>query len=206
MVTSPRQSTEKVQTSREISSILTASTMTASTILETSSSVVYTEGPEVTREAPESSRMLAGAFTITNMEFTPELTYSSSENFKELARDLEYLLNDVFDEIYGFLYVKITRFEKGSIVCNFNIHTKVESSATADEFKKVLAAAANSGKTGKYQITNIIMEVHEQDDVEAVKGKKPEDKFPLKVIGVAAFGGVVALIIVFLVYKVSICK
>lgn len=185
------------------------STTTASMSLETSSSMVYTEGPKVpnTPEPPESSRMLEAELTITNMEYTLELANSSSNNFKELASDLEYLVNDVFDKIYGFLYVKVASFEKGSIVCNFNIYAKVKSSATADEFQKVLAAAVRSGKIGKYKITNVKVHEHEQDDVGAVKGKKrPEEKFPLKVIGMAAFGGVVALIIVFVLYKVSICK
>lgn len=209
MVPSLRQSKGKRQTSK-ISNILTVSTISASLNQETTLSVVYSKGTQepTTPELPESSHKLVGEFTITNMSFTPELANSESENFKELARDLESLLNDVFDDISGFLYVKVTSFVKGSIVCNFliHVHTKVESPATADEFEKVLDAAAKSGKTGEYQITNVKIEVLEQDAVGAVKGKEPKDRFPLKVIGVAAFAGVVALIIVFILYKVSVYK
>ena len=80
---------------------------------------------------------------------------------------------------------------------------KTESLATAEEFQKVLTAAAKDGKTGNYQISKI--EVHAQDNVGAVQEKEPEGKsFPVKVIVIAAFVGVVALIIVFLFYKV--CK
>ena len=172
--------------------------MSASVDIETTLSVVYTKSPEEPTMRPE--RMLAGALTIENMEFTPELADSSSETFKELARDLEFLLNDVFEGVSGFLYVKVTSFDKGSIVCNFMIHMKTESLATAEEFEKVLTAAAKGGKTGKYQISNIEV----QDTVGAVKGKEPEEKsFPLRVIAVAAFVGVVALVFVFILYKVS---
>ena len=211
MVPSLSQSKGKRQTSK-ILNILTVSTISASLNQETTLdlSVVYSKGTQepTTPELPESSHKLVGAFTITNMSFTPELANSESENFKELAKDLESLLNDVFDDISGFLYVKVISFVKGSIVCNFLIlvHTKVESPATADEFEKVLDAAAKSGKTGEYQITNVNIEVLEQDAVGAVKGKEPKDRFPLKVIGVAAFAGVVALIIVFILYKVSVYK
>ena len=150
--------------------------------------------------------MFFGKFTITNMEFTPELADPTSESYKELARNLERLLDDVFDEISGFRFAKITSFASGSIVCNFLIRTEVGSSATVVEFENALTAAANNGKTKNYQISNIEVQGLEQEDVGAVKGKEPEDKFPLKVIGVAAFAGVVALIIVFVLYKVSICK
>ena len=145
--------------------------------------------------------MLVARLTIETMKFTPELANSSSEIFKELARDLEILLNEVFKEISGFLYVKVTSFEYGSIVCNFMIYIRIESLAKAEEFVRILTVAAKGNKTGKYQISNI--EVQDLD-VGAIKGKETEGKsIPVKVIGVAAFVGVVALIIVFLLYKVS---
>lgn len=174
----------------------------------TTLSVAYTESTQepTTTEFTEPSRIFSGKFTITNMEFTPELADSFSESFKELARNLEQLLNDVFDEISGFLYVKVASFARGSIVCNFFIYTEVGSSATVDEFENALTAAANYGNTSNYQISNIEVQEREQEDVGAVKRKKPEDKFPLQVIAVAAFVGVVALIIVFVLYKVSVCR
>ncbi|KAJ7356370.1 hypothetical protein OS493_025479 [Desmophyllum pertusum] len=173
--------------------------MSASVNLETTLSVIYTKDPEepTSPEHLGPSQIWAATFTIENRTFSPELTNSSSETFQELATDLEVLLNYVFKDISGFLYVKVTSFEKGSIVCNFFIHTKLESSATAEDFVKVLVAAANGGKTGNYHITNIAV----KDTVGAVKGEKPKDKFLLKVFGVAAFAGVVVLIIVVIVYK-----
>ena len=209
-IASPSQSKGKVHTSTEIiSSIFThqvnAPAMSASVNLEITVSV-YTKRPEqpTTRtELPvELTTVLIATLTIENMEFAPELVDSSSKTFKELARDLELLLDDTFTEISGFLYVMVTSFEKGSIVCNFMIHMKAESLATAEEFQKVLTAATKDGKTGNYQISKI--EVHAQDNVGAVQEKEPEGKsFPVKVIVIAAFVGVVALIIVFLFYKVS---
>jgi len=204
-IASPSQSKGKVQTSTEIISTvikITAPATSAAVNLETTLSVYTKSTEESTSTEPptESSRMLIAKLTIEAMEFTLELADSSSEKFKELARDVELLLNDVFKEISGFLYVTVTSFENGSIVCNFMIHIKMESLATAEEFERILTAAAEGGKTGKYQISNIEV----QDTVGAVKEKEPEGKsIPVKVIGVAAFAGVVVLIIVFLLYKVS---
>ena len=182
--------------------------MSASVNLETTFSV-HTKRPLEPSTGPEL-RGLFARLTIETMKFIPELADPSSEIFKELARDLELLLNDVFKEISGFVYVEVTSFENGSIVCNFMIYIKIESLAKAEEFERILTVAAKGGKTGKYQISNIEVQDNEvqdnevQDDVGAVKGKEPEGKsIPFKVIGVAAFVGVVALIIVFLLYKVS---
>ena len=205
---SASQSKEKLQTSTEIRLTVfprqsAATAVSASVNLETTLSI-YTKSPQkpISTELPSAfSRMLIAKLTIESMEFTLELADSSSEIFKELARDLELLLNNVFEEISGFLYVKVTSFEKGSIVCNFMIHTEMESLATAEEFERILTTAAKGGKIGKYQISNIEIQ---DTAVGAVKGKEPEGKsIPVKVIGVATFVGVVVLIIVFVLYKVS---
>ena len=172
--------------------------MSASVNLKTTFSV-HTESP-VEPTSSVLSRRLVASLIIESMKFTPELSDSSSETFKKLAGDLEFLLNDVFEDISGFLYVEVTSFENGSIVCNFMIRIKIESLAKAEEFERILTDAAEGGKIGKYQISNIQV----QDDVGAVKGKEPEGKsIPVKVIAVAACVGLVALIIVFLLYKVS---
>lgn len=172
---------------------------------ESTLTVIYTYGREEPT-SPTPSKKWAAKFTIENMEFTTELATNSSKQFKKLANDLEDLLNDIFNQMSGFLYVKVISFEKGSIICNFFIYMKVESSATTKEFESILSAAAKSGKTGKFKITNIAVSKDQEDSVGAVKGKKPKDEFPLKLFGVAAFGGVVVLIIVVLLYKVSIYK
>ena len=208
-VSSPSQSKGKIQTSTEIISTvfpyqIFAPAMIASVNLETSLvSEVYTKSPEepTSRSELPADQMLVATLTIENMEFTPELADSSSEFFKKLASDLELILNNVFEEIVGFLRVKVTSFKKGSIVCNFKIHMKRKSLLTAKDYEKALTAAAEGGKTGKYQISNV--EVQDLN-VGVVKGKESEEtSFPVKVVGVAAFVGVVALIIVFLFYKVS---
>lgn len=179
-------------------------------------SLIYTRGPEEPTtldpmEIPEESsspenpvavQMWAATLTIENMEFTPALTNSSSETFKELASNLEAFLGDVFETIAGFLYVEVESFERGSVICNFVIYAKAESSATATAFETALISAVNAGKTGNYQITKVEVEVN--DNVRAVKRDKPPDMrfHPLKVIGVAIFAGGVALIIVLLLCKV----
>ena len=155
-----------------------------------------------TKELPVAIRMLAATFTIENMEFSSELADTSSEIFKALAKDLEMLLTDLFEQIPGFSYVEVDSFERGSIICNFLIYTKEQSSATAEDFEKVLIAAVNEGKTGNYQITNV--EVRDNLNVESVKSDKPQDKQfqPLKVIGVAILAGGVLLVIVILLVRV----
>ena len=209
-VPSPSQSKGKIQTSTEIISTVFPYQISApaSVNLETSLvSEVYTKSPEEPTSTNQSelpaefTQMLVATLTIENMEFTPELADSSSEFFKELASDLELILKNVFEEIVGFLRVKVTSFKKGSIVCNFKIHMKRKSLLTAKDYEKALTAAAEGGKTGEYQISNV--EVQDLN-VGVVKGKESEEtSFPVKVVGVAAFVGVVALIIVFLFYKVS---
>jgi len=209
-IASPSHSDEKVQTSTEIISTvfpyrITATAMGASVNPEPTLSI-YTKSPQkpISMEPPTTSsrRMLVARLTIETMKFTMELANSSSEIFKELAGELELLLNDVFEGISGFLFVEVTSFEKGSIVCNFMIHIKMESSTTAEDFERILTAAAKGGKTGKYQISNI--HVQDTDTVVAVKEKEAEGKsIPVKVIGVATFVGVAVLIIVFVFYKVS---
>lgn len=196
-----------MQTSTDIISTVfphqaTAPAMSASVNQEITLSVLYTEKPTSSELPTEFSKTLVATLTI-NMTFTRELADPSSKTSKELARDLELLLNDVFKDISGFLYVRVKKFERGSVICNFMIHMKMESLATAEEFEKVLTAAAKDGKTGKYQISNIEVQDTVGDTVGAVKEKEPEGKsFPATVVGVSVFVGVVALIFVFLLYKV----
>ena len=136
------------------------------------------------------------------MEFTEGLTDPSSEEFAKLASDLEDALDNIFKEVSGFLFVKVVNFTKGSIVCNYLIHTKLESSATSDEFNKILSE--KRGKIGKFVMET---EEEEEDSVAAVKGTQPrKNEFPLKVFAAAAFGGLVVMVIGFVLYKVSIYK
>ena len=145
--------------------------------------------------------MWAATLTIENMNFNFDLETPSSQAFKDLARDLEVSLRGAFEHISGFLYVEVESFKKGSIICNFFIYTKAESSATAKEYENALIAASKRGETGSYHITN----VHVEDNMEAVKSDRPQDKSfnSLKVIGVAIFAGAVFMVIVFLLAKVS---
>ena len=142
------------------------------------------------------------------MEFTEGLTDPSSEEFAKLANDLEDVLDNIFKEVSGFLSVKVVNFTKGSIVCNYLIHTNLESTATSDEFNKILSE--KRGKIGKFEMETEEEEEEEEeeeDGVAAVKGTQPrKNEFPLKVFAAAAFGGLVVMVIGFVLYKVSIYK
>lgn len=111
-------------------------------------------------------------------------------------------MDDIFKSVIsGFLYVKVVSFKKGSIVCDFRIYTELESSATADDFNKVMSAAIERGEAKKFNITDFAIEP-EKEDTAAVKGtKERKNEFPLKVFAAAAFGALVALVIGFVLYK-----
>ena len=169
--------------------------------VESTTTVIRTSGTEKPI-SPTPSKVWRAKLTIINMVFTEGLTDPSSEEFAKLASDLEDALDNIFKEVSGFLFVKVVNFTKGSIVCNYLIHTKLESSATSDEFNKILSE--KRGKIGKFEMET---EEEEEDGVAAVKGTQPrKDEFPLKVFAAAAFGGLVAMVIGFVLYKVSICK
>ena len=90
---------------------------------------------------------------ITNEHYTDELSNSSSAKFKELSKDLTYILTKVFKgEVRGFSHVVIIEFRKGSVICIFQVIVTKESEVTDEEIKKTLSDARD---TGKYTFTDI---------------------------------------------------
>lgn len=148
---------------------------------------------------PADTQILKGILTIVDMEFSDDLSKSSSKAFKTLAGDLTKLLDGIFQSITGFLYTKVDSFEKGSIVCKFSIFTKAGSSSAKD-YKTALVAASKEGKTGKFKMEKI--EVYKTESVGTFKGEKSQKVFqPLKVIGITIFVTAVVMVVLFLVVK-----
>ena len=158
---------------------------------------VYEKEPEI----PTDAQIWKASLTIVDMEFSDDLSKSSSKAFKTLAGDLTKLLDGIFQSITGFLYTKVDSFEKGSIVCKFSIFTKAGSSSAKD-YKTALVAASKEGKTGKFKMEKI--EVYKTESVGTFKGEKSQKVFqPLKVIGITIFVTAVVMVVLFLVVKVS---
>lgn len=151
---------------------------------------------------PTGTQTFEGILKIVNMEFSADLSKSSSEAFKTLENDLTKLLNEIFQSITGFLYTKVDSFEKGSIVCKFSIFTKAESSS-AEDYKTALVAASKDGKTGKFEMDKIeVKKTVTDESVGAFKGEKSKSDFqPLKVIGITIFVTAVVMVVLFLVVK-----
>ena len=163
-----------------------------------------TESEEEPTTASVGSKRWEASLTIENMEFNSDLAYNSTKAFKDLASNLEALLRGIFNQVSGFLDVKVDSFTKGSIICNFFIFTKAESTATVEEFENTLTAASKRRETGEYSITDV--QVKDNVNVDAVKkGEKPrDDRFlPLKIVGVTMFAAALAMVIMFLLVKVS---
>ncbi|CAH3014960.1 unnamed protein product [Porites evermanni] len=150
-------------------------------------------------EPAKALQIWAAILTIENMEFTRDLANPSSQTFRKLSGTLTVLLSNVLNQVSGFLSVHVKSFQRGSVVCMFDIHANLESSATAEDFEKALIDAANNRKIGNYHITNIQV----KDNVKAVmKEKTPQGQryFLLRVIAVIIFAvGVAVLIVLFIV-------
>lgn len=152
-------------------------------------------------EPAKALQIWAAILTIENMEFTRDLANPSSQTFRKLSGTLTVLLSNVLNQVSGFLSVHVKSFQRGSVVCMFDIHANLESSATAEDFEKALIDAANKRKIGNYHITNIQV----KDNVKAVmKEKTPQGQryFLLRVIAVIIFAVGVAVLIVLFIVKV----
>ena len=91
---------------------------------------------------------------ILNEYYTDELGNVFSERFKKLSNDIADFLTNIFDSnLPGFLGVEVVRFQRGSIICTFNIRTKEESTVSEKDIKKVLTDA--TGENSKYAFKDI---------------------------------------------------
>ena len=92
--------------------------------------------------------------TIQNEEYTDELGNVSSAEFKRLSKDVAEVLTKIFDgNLAGFLNVEVVRFQRGSIICTFNLRTKGESTVSAKDIKELL-----SYESSKYTFKDIKVE------------------------------------------------
>ena len=92
--------------------------------------------------------------TIQNEEYTDELGNVSSAEFKRLSKDVAEVLTKIFDgNLAGFLNVEVVRFQRGSIICTFNLRTKGESTVSEKDIKELL-----SYESSKYTFKDIKVE------------------------------------------------
>ena len=187
----------------KISSNVSSSIYPRKAIEEYSTTVPAEEkAEEPTSPVPANALQIwAAVLTIENMEFTRDLAIPSSQTFRKLSGTLTVLLSNVLKQISGFLSVNVKSFERGSVVCMFDIHAKLESSATAEDFEKALIDAANNRKIGNYHVTNIQV----KDNVAALMTEETpqgQRSFLLRVIAVIIFAGGVAVLIVLFTVKV----
>ena len=91
---------------------------------------------------------------IQNEEYTDELGNVSSVEFKSMSKDVAEVLTKIFDgNLPGFLSVKVVRFQRGSIICTFNLRTKGESTVSEKDIKELLTDA--KGEISKYTFKDI---------------------------------------------------
>ena len=106
-----------------------------------------------TKKPIEGGNVFEVEMKISNQDYTDELSNSSSEEFKTLSKELTDILTKVFRaEVRGFSHVVIIEFQKGSVICIFQVIVTKESEVTADEIQETLSDA---GDTGKYTFTDI---------------------------------------------------
>lgn len=93
---------------------------------------------------------------IISEVYTEELSNSSSAKFMALSDKLTKTLTEVFkDKVEGFRHVVIIEFQKGSVICIFQVFVKKEYEVTAEHIQETLSVASENGKTGNFTFKDI---------------------------------------------------
>ena len=134
---------------------------------------------------------------ITNEVYTEELSNSSSAKFKALSQKLTKILTDVFEgKVEGFRHVVIIEFQRGSVICIFQVFVNKESEVTAEHIQETLSVASKNGKTGNFTFKEIT--VRELTMKQTVQGLK----WPDWAIIVTCLCGVMLLFIIVTIFLV----
>ena len=106
----------------------------------TSTTTISTTEKTTTKKPTKDDVVFQVTATIQNKEYTDELGNVSSKEFKSLSKDVAEVLTKIFDgRLPGFLSVEVVRFQRGSIICTFNLRTKRESTVSEKEIKELLS-------------------------------------------------------------------
>ena len=169
-----------------------------------------TETP--TTKSTEKGAVFLVTVTIPNGVFTEELADNTSEQFKQLSKELTDILTDIFkNKVPGFRRVEIISFRKGSVICVFKVITE-ESKTSGDEIKDVLTEASKNGKAGKYTFKDVNVELQQtakatkpQENNSPAEATKPqENNWPSWATAIIAVFGVLLLVIFIIIYVVRI--
>ena len=120
----------------------------------TSTTTISTTEKTTTKKPTKDDVVFQVTATIQNKEYTDELGNVSSKEFKSLSKDVAEVLTKIFDgRLPGFLSVEVVRFQRGSIICTFNLRTKRESTVSEKKIKELL-----SYERSKYTFKDIKVE------------------------------------------------
>ncbi|XP_063757885.1 uncharacterized protein LOC134876725 isoform X3 [Eleginops maclovinus] len=123
----------------------TVVTTTASTLPARTTSTIRTTKktttPTVATIAPPVKGLnLAMAVTL-NKTFTPTLNDPSSDEYKNLKKDIDEVLNRQYSRITGFISVSVTGFRQGSIITEFVVETTDIKTSEVAEANKAFSKA-----------------------------------------------------------------
>ena len=177
-------------------------TITDVTVVDSDSST--TSEPK-TKSPTDGEDLFKVTATITDVEYTEELRDPSSAKFKSLSKDLTEKSTKVLREnLPSFRRVEIIRFDKGSVICIFNVITDVtkeESSVTEEKIRKILTDATSKGEMGNYTFGEIKVEKNKET---SMKTGTEDKKWPSWVIALISASGVMLILIFVMSYLVRI--
>lgn len=135
-----------------------------------------------------------------SMEMTLALTFKddyrdpNSEAYKDLTTNLTRSLEKTYQNIEGFIGIRILLIREGSVVCTYIVILAKDSKADEEMLKKTLEKASKD-KTFGFKVTSV--------KVEEEPTAKPEEKLPnWALIAMIALG---SLSFVFLVTVICVC-
>ncbi|XP_031550010.1 uncharacterized serine-rich protein C215.13-like [Actinia tenebrosa] len=128
-----------------------------------------------TKEVELKRRRFVATAIIQNKKFTDALKDHSSQEFKKMSKDFESALNKIYSRtITGFLYTRVTSFEKGSIICTFLIITTAQSSANETLLTNVLQHANISANLNGFVLKGDVFINQIEPKTQPSKGKLKE--------------------------------
>jgi len=145
-----------------------------------------------------------GSLTLKDRTFTNDLEDPTSEAFKELAKDITRVLEEILKNAKFTAKVEVLRFAKGSIICTFRI-TLTKESVTAKQLKDILSNASKEAqKTRPFTFEKIALEREDKEGPTQGYGGGKDAKWPMWMIVLTAVCGVMFLLILVMTYL--LCK
>ena len=153
-----------------------------------------------TTAQPTAPTLPPGGTKLVSMEVSFDIVFkekyrdTSSPEYEELKNNLTTSLIKVFQNVDGFVGVRILFITEGSVVCNYIVILAKSSKVKESELKEKLQQASNSGEVFKVKS----IKVEEDESSEESEEKLP--KWALVVMVVLA-----CLSAVFLVTVIYVC-